>query len=73
MIVILLNSQTLRLEKDVERFTANTASATGQSERLVQLNVERGTKVIAEVIDHDHRHQARHRGISRQAQAPFPE
>lgn len=34
-----------------ERFTADTVKATGQSERLVQLNAERGEKVIAEVID----------------------
>ena len=32
-------------------FTEATAKATRQSERIVQLNAERGTKVIAEVID----------------------
>lgn len=31
-------------------FTSDTARATNQSERVVQLNVERGTKVIPEVI-----------------------
>lgn len=36
---------------NAERFTADTAKATGQSERLVQLNAERGEKVIPEVID----------------------
>lgn len=34
-----------------DRFTANTAAATGQSERTVQLHAERGEKVIPEVID----------------------
>ncbi|SCB30522.1 ParB/RepB/Spo0J family partition protein [Rhizobium lusitanum] len=37
--------------KPSERFTANTASATGQSERIIQLNAERGSKVIPEVIE----------------------
>lgn len=32
-------------------FTAETAKVTGQSERLVQLNAERGEKVIPEVIE----------------------
>ncbi|MBY5743529.1 hypothetical protein HFO28_07970 [Rhizobium leguminosarum] len=45
------DSQTLRLESKADRFTGNTAAATGQSERLVRLNAERGTKVVAEVID----------------------
>lgn len=44
-------SQTLQLENEAERFTASTSAATGQSERLVQLNAERGEKVIPEVID----------------------
>jgi len=41
----------LRLESDGVRFTAETAKATGQSERLVQLNAERGEKVIDAAID----------------------
>ncbi|MDB5525529.1 MAG: hypothetical protein JWM58_3292 [Rhizobium sp.] len=45
-----IESQSLRLENTVDRFTANTASATGQSERTVQLNAERGEKVIAEAL-----------------------
>ena len=32
-------------------FAAETANATGQSERIVQLNAERGEKVIDEVLD----------------------
>lgn len=36
---------------ETERFTAETAKATGQSERLVQLNAERGEKVLPEVLD----------------------
>jgi hypothetical protein len=36
---------------EAERFTANTAAATGQSERAVQRDAERGEKVIPEVID----------------------
>ena len=32
-------------------FAESTAKATNQSERIGQLNVERGTKVIGEVID----------------------
>lgn len=38
-----------RAESD--RFTAETAAATGKSERVVQRDAERGTKVIGEVID----------------------
>lgn len=38
-------------EKFAPAFTTDTAKATGQSTRTVQLNAERGTKVIAEVID----------------------
>lgn len=38
-------SQTLRLETEVENFTADTAAKTGQSERKVQLDAERGAKV----------------------------
>ena len=34
-----------------ERFTANTAAATGQSERVIQRDAERGEKVIPEVLD----------------------
>lgn len=34
-----------------ERFTAATANVTGQSERLVQLNAERGSKILDEVLD----------------------
>jgi len=34
-----------------ERFTAETASATGRSERAVQRDAERGAKVIQEVLD----------------------
>ncbi len=36
---------------DAKRFTASTAQATGQSERKVQRDAERGEKVIQEVID----------------------
>ncbi|UVK43278.1 ParB N-terminal domain-containing protein [Mesorhizobium sp. AR07] len=36
---------------EIPRFTAATATVTGQSERLVQLNAERGEKVIDEVVD----------------------
>jgi len=43
-------SQTLRLD-DAERFTADTAKVAGSSERIVQLNAERGEKVIDEVHD----------------------
>ncbi|MDO9416215.1 hypothetical protein [Pararhizobium sp.] len=50
------------------RFTTETASATGKSERVVQRDAERGTKVIGEVIEFDHRHAAGHRRLSRQAQ-----
>jgi len=38
-------SQSLRDGKNAERFTADTAKATGQSERTVQLNAERGEKI----------------------------
>lgn len=41
-----IKSQTLRTENEAERFTADTAKATGSSERIVQLNVSRGEKVI---------------------------
>lgn len=34
-----------------DRFTANTAAATGQSERVVQRNAERGEKVIPEALE----------------------
>jgi ParB family chromosome partitioning protein len=44
-------SQSLRLASAPERFTENTAKATGKSERLVQLNAERGEKVIDEALD----------------------
>lgn len=43
-------SQTVRLENE-GRFTADTAAATGVSERLVQLNAERGEKVVPEALD----------------------
>lgn len=36
---------------DSDRFTIETASATGKSERAVQRDAERGSKVIGEVID----------------------
>ncbi|MHB2265684.1 ParB N-terminal domain-containing protein [Aliihoeflea sp. PC F10.4] len=36
---------------DVERFTVNTAAATGRSERAVQLDAERGEKVIPEALN----------------------
>ena len=36
---------------DTERFTAATAKVTGQSERLVQLNAERGEKIFEPVFD----------------------
>lgn len=36
---------------DVDRFTAETASVTGRSERAVQRDAERGEKVIDEVLD----------------------
>ncbi len=45
------SSQTLRSETEAERFTANTAAATGQSERIVQLYAERGEKVIPEALN----------------------
>lgn len=38
-------------ESQPERFTANTAKATGQSERAVQRDAERGEKVIPEVME----------------------
>lgn len=44
-------SQSLRLDDGSERFTAETAKVTGQSERTVQLHAERGEKVIDEVLD----------------------
>jgi len=34
-----------------QRFSADTAKATGQSERVVQLHAERGEKVIGEVLE----------------------
>ena len=40
-----------RERTDTDRFTADTAARTGQSERTVQRNVERGEKVIDEVVD----------------------
>lgn len=43
-------SQTLRLEK-TDRFTATTAQKIGSSERLVQLNAERGAKVCQPALD----------------------
>jgi ParB-like chromosome segregation protein Spo0J len=43
-------SQTLRLDT-AERFTKETAVVSGSSERLVQLNAERGEKVIPEVME----------------------
>lgn len=42
---------TAKKDEKFASFASETASATGHSERLVQLNAERGTKVIAEVID----------------------
>ncbi|MGE0282957.1 MAG: ParB/RepB/Spo0J family partition protein [Rhizobiaceae bacterium] len=36
---------------DVERFTANTAAATGHSERVVQRDAERGEKIVDEALD----------------------
>lgn len=44
-------NQHTRTESDVERFTANTAAATGQSERAVQLAVERGDKVDDKALE----------------------
>lgn len=43
-------SQTLRTDA-APRFTEETAKVTGQSERLVQLNAERGEKVIDAALD----------------------
>jgi len=40
-----------RERTDAERFTAETAAVTGQSERSVQRDAERGEKVIPEVLD----------------------
>jgi ParB-like chromosome segregation protein Spo0J len=40
-----------QVANNATRFSADTATKTGQSERAVQLNAERGEKVIAEVID----------------------
>ena len=40
-----------RERADADRFTAETASATGRSERAVQRDAERGSKVIDEVLD----------------------
>lgn len=45
------HEQSRKLCDSADRFTADTARATGQSERLVQLNAERGEKVIPEVLD----------------------
>ncbi|SMC92031.1 ParB/RepB/Spo0J family partition protein [Fulvimarina manganoxydans] len=47
------NNQTRRQVGDdiAERFTANTAAATGQSERKVQRDAERGEKVVAAAHD----------------------
>ena len=39
------------VDTKAERFSAETAKVSGQSERLVQLNAERGEKVIDEVLD----------------------
>lgn len=39
------------LAKQHDRFTADTAAKTGQSERSIQRDAERGEKVIPEVID----------------------
>lgn len=36
---------------EAERFTANTAKATGQSERTIQLAAERGAKIPPEILD----------------------
>lgn len=36
---------------ETPRFTEQTAKVTGQSERLVQLNAERGSKILDEVLD----------------------
>jgi ParB-like chromosome segregation protein Spo0J len=38
-------------EERAERFTSETAKVTGNSERVVQRNAERGEKVIGEVLD----------------------
>jgi ParB-like chromosome segregation protein Spo0J len=43
-------SQTLRHDGEVERFTAETAKVTGQSERTVQLHAERGEKIADDVL-----------------------
>jgi hypothetical protein len=40
-----------RERTDTDRFTADTAARTGQSERTVQRNVERGEKIIDAVVD----------------------
>ena len=40
-----------QLGGDVDRFTTETAAATGRSERAVQRDAERGSKVIDEVLD----------------------
>ncbi|MBN9434020.1 MAG: ParB N-terminal domain-containing protein [Bosea sp.] len=44
-------SQTLRLENELESFTENTAKAIGKSERVVQLDAERGEKVTEEALN----------------------
>ncbi|MGP2491064.1 hypothetical protein ACTDI4_05485 [Mesorhizobium sp. PUT5] len=36
--------------KDADRFTADTAAKTGQSERAVQRDAERGTKISERVL-----------------------
>jgi len=38
-------------EDQIERFTANTAAATGHSERSVQRDAERGEKIVDEALD----------------------
>jgi hypothetical protein len=45
------SNQHSRPDDAAERFTADTAKATGVSERIVQLNAERGEKVLTEVLD----------------------
>lgn len=44
-------------------FTADTAAKTGQSERVVQRDAERGDKIIDEVANSYPRHQARYRRL----------
>lgn len=45
------DSESRSENSDVGRFTADTAAKTGQSERAIQRNAERGEKVIDEVMD----------------------